>query len=248
MNAFNRFAALTCFVAMSAVLPLHAADVTVFSDGPLQTSLVKIVADFQSETGHKVDVVYGTAPALKARLAAGERADVLISLAPEIEEMNSRNRFVAVEPGIASIKLALAVRAGTPPPDIATLDRFRQAMLNADSIIHNSLASGLAFARQLDRNEIEGQVRAKLVAVPGNTQFTELLKRNGYDVAVGQLTQVIANDKLRLAGVLPPEMQSETVYSAGALSDAKAPDASRALVAFLASPKAAAVFAAAGAR
>jgi molybdate transport system substrate-binding protein len=245
----GRFAVLTCLVVMmAAALPLRAAELTVFSDGPLQTALVKIVADFQADTGHKVDVVYGTAPALKAKLAAGERADVLISLAPEIEEMKRHNQFTATEAGIASVKLGLAVRSGALPPDIATLDQFRQAILNADSIIHNSLASGLAFARQIERFGIAEQVRSKLVVVPGNAQFTELLKRSGNDLAAGPLTQIVANDKLRLAGVLPPQVQSETVYSAGAFADAKALDASRALVAFLASPKAAAAFAAAGAK
>src|SRR5215211_4133436 len=58
----------------------RAAEIKIFSDGPLQTALVRIVPEFRAQTGHGVEVVYGTAPTLKAKLAAGEKADVLVSL------------------------------------------------------------------------------------------------------------------------------------------------------------------------
>ena len=50
-------------------------------------------------------------------------------------------------------------------------------------------------------------------------------------------------DKLR---PLPPELQKYTVFSAGVLTGAQAPQAARALVRFLASPDAAAVIVASG--
>lgn len=79
----------------------YAAELKVFSDGPLRTALIRIVADFRSDTNHDVEVVYGTAPALKAKLAAGEKADVLISLAAEIEEMAKSNEFAATQFAVA---------------------------------------------------------------------------------------------------------------------------------------------------
>jgi molybdate transport system substrate-binding protein len=226
----------------------QAAEITVFSDGPLQTAMVRVASDFQAATGHTVRMVYGTAPALNAKLQAGEQPDVLISLAAEIDEMANHNRFAAVERSIASIKLGLAVRNGVAVPDIKTLDAFKQTLLRADAIIHNSLASGLLFARQLERIGIADQVKSKMVVIKGNTQLAELAKRTGNDVAAGQLTQLIVSKEVQFAGALPPEAQAETVYSAGAFASSKSLDAARAFVQFLASPKAAAVFAAAGAR
>jgi molybdate transport system substrate-binding protein len=98
----------------------------------------------------------------------------LISLAAEIDEMAKHNKFAATEPGIASIKLGLAVGLGAAKPDIATLDSFKQTLLQADAIIHNSLASGLAFAKQLERIGIAEQVKSKIVVIKGNTQLAEL--------------------------------------------------------------------------
>jgi molybdate transport system substrate-binding protein len=226
----------------------QAAEITVFSDGPLQTAMVGVARGFQAATGHTVQMVYGTAPALNAKLQAGEQPDVLISLAAEIDEMAAHKKFAAMERSIASIKLGLAVRNGVAMPDIKTLDAFKQTLLSADAIIHNSLASGLLFARQLERIGIADQVKSKMVVIKGNTQLAELAKRTGNDVAAGQLTQLIVSKEVQFAGALPPEAQAETVYSAGAFASSKSLDAARAFVQFLASPKAAAVFAAAGAR
>lgn len=249
MGFWKRYlTAVTGIAIVFEVAATQAAELKVFSDGPLQTSMVKIAAAFQSETKHVVHVIYGTAPALRAKLQAGEQADVLISLAAEIEEMAKHNKFLATQMGIASIKLGLAVRKSAAVPNIQTVDALERTLLGADSIIHNNLASGLLFAKQLERIGIAEQLTPKIVVIKGNTQLVELAKRKGNDVAAGQLTQLIASEDVQLVGALPSEAQAETVYSAGAFSDSKSPDAAKAFVQFLASHPAAAAFAAAGAR
>jgi molybdate transport system substrate-binding protein len=249
MFVLSRFFVAACVTPLTLwTISSQADEITVFSDGPLQTAMVKIASDFQSATGHTVQTVYGTAPALNAKLKAGEQPDVLISLAAEIDEMARHDKFSAIQRGVASIKLGLAVRNGVAIPDIKTLDAFKQTLLRADAIIHNSLASGLSFAKQLERIGIAEQVRSKMVVIKGNTQLAELAKRTGNDVAAGQLTQLIASKEVQFVGALPPEAQSETVYSAGAFARSKSSEAARAFVEYLASPKAAALFAAVGAR
>lgn len=249
MSFRNRCLAAIASIAMVLeVASVQAAELRVFSDGPLQTSMDKIAAAFQSQTTHQVHVVYGTAPALRAKLQAGEHADVLISLATEIEEMERHNKFLAKQVSVASIKLGLAVRKGAAVPNIQTVEALKRTLLGADSIIHNSLASGLLFAKQLDRIGIAEQLKSKIVVTKGNTQLVELIKRNGNDMAAGQLTQLIASNEVQLVGALPSEAQAETVYSAGAFSTSKSPDAAKAFVQFLTSPAATAAFAAAGAR
>jgi molybdate transport system substrate-binding protein len=225
----------------------QAADLKVFSDGPLQAALVQIVPSFQAQNGHDVQVVYGTAPALKAKLAGGEKADVLISLEPEIAELRKMDKLVATQESVANIKLGLAVRTGAVVPDIKTLDAFKRTLLSADTILHNDLASGRAFATQLERIGIAEQVKSKVFVVKGNGQLEELEKRTGNDVAGGQLTQIIATKSVQFVGELPPEAQSETVYSAAVFSDSQSPDVARDFIQFLTSPKATAILAAVGA-
>jgi len=248
MFASIRFTALASLAFAFLCLPCQADQITVFSDGPLSTAMAHIAKDFQSATGHTVQMAYGTAPALREKLKAGEQPDVLISLAAEIDEMAKHNTFSTTEPSVASIKLGLAVRNGAAPPDIKTLDGFKQTLVRADSIIHNSLASGLSFAKQLERIGIAEQVKSKIIVIKGNTQLVELARRTGNDVAAGQLTQLIASKDVQFVGALPSEVQTETVYSAGALVISKSPDVARSFVQFLASSKAAAIFSSVGAK
>jgi molybdate transport system substrate-binding protein len=249
MGLFKHFLLAAC-IASGALwnVPSKASDLLVFSDGPLGSALAGIVAEFQSGTGHKVQVVFGTAPALRAKLNAGEQPDVLITLAAEIDEMAKHDKLAATEREVARIKLGLAVRHGVARPDIATLNALKDTLLKADSIIHNNLASGLLFAKQLERIGIADQVKSKIVVIKGNTQLGELAKRNGTDVAAGQLTQLLDSKDVQFVGPLPQEAQAETIYSAGALSTSKSLSAARAFLTYLAGPKAAAAFQAAGAR
>ena len=249
MVLFKHLLAAGCMASVALWnAPSRAADLLVFSDGPLRGALAGIVADFQSVTGHKVRVVFNTAPALRARLKAGELPDVLITLAADIDEMEKHEKLAATAREIARIKLGLAVRRGSPKPDIATLHALKQTLLQADSIIHNSLASGLLFAKQLERIGIAEQVKSKIVVIKGNTQLAELAERKGNDVAAGQLTQLLASKDVQFVGALPQEAQAETSYSAGALSTSKSLSAAQAFVKYLGGAKAAAAFQAAGAR
>jgi molybdate transport system substrate-binding protein len=249
MDLFKHFLPAACIASIAlGSTSSTAADLLVFSDGPLRAALTEIVRKFQSDTGHKVQVVFATAPALRARLNAGEQPDVLITLAAEIDEMAKHGRLAATEREVARIKLGLAVRHDAPKPDITTLDALKRTLLNADSIIHNSLASGRLFATQLERIGIAQQVKSKIVVIKGNTQLAELAKRKGSDVAAGPLTQLLASNEVQFVGALPQEAQAEVIYSTGALSTSKSLSSARAFITYLAGPKAAAAFQAAGAR
>jgi ABC-type molybdate transport system substrate-binding protein len=57
---------------------------------------------------------------------------------------------------------------------------------------------------------------------------------------------IIADKRLKLAGTLPTELQSPIPYAVAPMTDAGQPEAAKAFVQFLVSPKAKAEFAAAG--
>jgi molybdate transport system substrate-binding protein len=246
---------LTVAVAAVATLlasaPASAGDLVVFSDGPLKPALDKIAMRFQAKSSHQVGIVYGPSPVLKAKLAAGEAADILISLTADIDAMAADGKLVAIGQGVARIKLGLAVRSGVPRPGIATLDAFTQALLRADAVIHNNVASGLAFARQLDRIGIAEQLKPKMVVIgPVPGVLVELTKRSGNEVGIGQMSQIIEADGqgIDMVGPLPPEVQSEITYAAGIFPATKSMTAAKEFVAFLGSPEANALLIIAGAK
>jgi molybdate transport system substrate-binding protein len=57
------------------------------------------------------------------------------------------------------------------------------------------------------------------------------------DLGFQQLSELIGQPGIEIAGPLPPEIQAVTVFSAGLSSKSQNPESARALVAYLASPE-----------
>lgn len=243
--------AISLWLAPALSLSAAAADLKAFVDGPLRPAMAKLSADFRAQTGHILSSEFGSAPALKARLAAGEKADVLISLADDMEQLSKQGRVQALEVGVARIKLGLAVREGVAVPDIRTLASFKDALLKSDAVIHNNVASGKAFVAQLDKAGLLPLLKDKLVEVPVTQGvIPEIIKRRGNELGVAQMSQIIEfiGKGSSAVGPIPPEIQVEIVYSAGVLSGSAAAEAATAFVRYLNSSVAAATLSAAGAK
>ncbi len=94
----------------------------------------EIGEEFMHKTGHKLSYVIGTTGALQTRLRAGEHADVIAISAEGADALAKEGRFSGAREPFARSVIAIAVKAGTPMPDISTPDKFKQTMLNAKSI------------------------------------------------------------------------------------------------------------------
>lgn len=221
-----------------------------FVDTPLRTAMARMAGDLKS-MNIEVEFDYSSAPAHKARLAAGEKPDVILSLAADVALLQRDNKASLLSEGIARIKLGLAVRDGVSFPKIDSLDDLKRAFASADSIIHNDVASGRAFVAQLDKAGLREQFKAKLVEVPVSAGvMPEIVKRSGRDLGIVQMPQIVefASKGIRLAGALPPEVQVEIVYSAAVLTAGSDKQIAASFVRYLASPAGVAAFAAVGAR
>lgn len=228
-----------------------AADIKVLSDGPLRSALTEIAERFQRQTEHRVHLSFGAAPALKTRMAEGETAEVLIMPAAEAEELTKQRKLNSGgQATVAHIGIGLAIREGVPVPEIGTLEALKETLLRADSLIFTTLASGNHFLKVAERLGISDDVKSKSTQLPsGAAVFDEVLKRNGRDIGIGSIVQIMdyGPNGLRLVGPLPPEIQSLTVFVAGVLASAKAPEAAKEFIRYLATPESRASFAAAGA-
>lgn len=231
--------------------PAGAADIKVLSDGPLRSVLTSIAEGFQRQTEHRVHLSFGSAPALKARMADGEIAEILITPAPEAEELTKQGKLNPDgQAAVARVGIGLAIREGVPVPEVATLNALKETLLRADSLVFTNLASGMHFLKVAERLGIVEDVKSKTTQLPsGGAVFDEVLKRNGRDIGIGSIIQIMEYGPkgLRLVGPLPAEVQSLTVFMAGVLTSAKTAEAAKEFIRYLRTPESQAAFAAAGA-
>jgi molybdate transport system substrate-binding protein len=152
-----------------------------------------------------------------------------------------------VRADVARSAMALAVQHGAKKPDISSAAKFKEALLAARSLgMSNPVGGGQSGANLIkifDQLGITEAMRTKSVYGPGGPAglIGNFLVRKEVEIGIQQLPELMAVPGIDIVGPLPPEIQSTTVFSAGLSTNAKNPDGGRALIAFLATPKAAAV-------
>ena len=151
---------------------------------------------------------------------------------------------------LASSGVAIAVKAGAPKPDISTAEALKQTLLKAKSISYSEPAaggaSGVYFAKLLERLGIADEMKAKTKYPPPGGFSGELLLTGEAELAVQQKPELLHVAGIEIVGLLPGDLNMVTVFAAGIAADSKNADAAKAVIQSLHSPEAAVVFRAKG--
>ena len=227
-----------------------AADVKVLSAGAIEPGLLRAAEQFERASGNEIKVQFNTAPQLTKRMAEGEVADILIA-PPAVLDEQAKNSRIATQGRfmLGRVGAGVVVRASAPNPDIATVEALKQALLSADSIVYNTASSGLYLEKLFERIGIAEQIKAKTTRYPnGEDVMGHIIKGKGNELGFGAITEIKLFEPkgLKLVGPLPPNVQNYTGYGAALMSNAPSADAAKAFLAYLATPEAKQIFAAAG--
>ena len=240
---------LFVFMAMTVFATgLVARELVVFSAGAVKPALAVLAPQWESGSGHHLRVTYASAGELRAKLAAGEHADIIIlprenlAAAGELFDAASRRDLGAVGIGVA-------VRAGARLPDLSSEDALKRELLAAKSVTYMDPArgtSGKYFDEVvLPKLAIRDQVRAKAVLGEGG-MIAEKVARGEVEMAFQQMTELLPVGGIAIAGMLPPSLQKITVYTGAVMKSSKSPGEAAALLAFLMSRESRAAFLARG--
>jgi molybdate transport system substrate-binding protein len=241
---------LATVLAATVALPgAGAADIKVLTAGAFKQVVLALVPDFEKTTGHKVTLDNDTVGALVKRIEGGEAFDVAILSPAAIDSLTKAGKIAPGAPALARVGVGVVVKAGAPPPDIATVGAFKQALLAAKSVAYIDPAaggsSGIYVAGLLDRLGIADAVKPKARLIKGGA-VAEHVAAGEAEIGIHQISEILPVKGATLVGPLPKEIQNYTVYAAGVATAARDGEAAKALVAFLAGPAAAPVLQAKG--
>ncbi len=222
-----------------------AADVKVLSAVAMKPVLDDLASEFEVATGNKLTISYAVAGELLKRIEGGEFADMTILPRPWFDPLLTERKIAAGNQIVlARSTVGVSVRTGAPKPDISSVDAVRRSLLAAKSIVYadpaKGGASGVHFARVLEKLGIVEEMKPKTILIPG-AGAAEVVARGEAQIAVSQTIDLIRVAGADYVGPLPPELQNTTdfVFSAGVLTGAKEPEAAKALIKFLSRPDAA---------
>ena len=140
----------------------------------------------------------------------------------------------------------MAVKAGSPKPDISSVDAFKRALVNAKSVAYVGEGhSGQYFVGLLDRLGIAEPMKPKLMP-KGVADVVKAGASGEAELVVYVIPGILADRGVELVGPLPAEIQSYVSLTAALSATAKEPEAGKALITFLTSDAATPVIKAKG--
>ena len=222
----------------------QAAEVHVMISGGLSAAYNALVPEFEKATGNKVVTAYGpsmgtTVNAIPVRLGRGEPADVLILVGYALDDLIKQGKAEAgSKVDLVNSKIGVAVKAGSPKPDISSADALKRALLAAKSVAYSDSASGVYVSTVMfDKLGIAAEMKDKARKIPA-TPVAEIVAKGEAELGLQQISELKAVAGVDVVGPLPQSLQKITVFSAGIAAGAKEAEAGKALIKFLASPAA----------
>jgi molybdate transport system substrate-binding protein len=221
-----------------------SSSLRVLMSGGFAGAYDQLLPEFERTSGIKVTTGSGASQGngphtIAAQLARGVPADVVIMSREGLAELVEADRIAAgTIMDLARVPLGVAVRAGAARPDVSSVDAFKQALLKAETIAVPGSTSGIWLVTELfPRLGLADKLDVTMT--PRGSDASGMVAAGGADLAVMPVSEIMAARGVDFAGTLAPEIQMVQVFAAAMVAGSTAIDASRRLIAFLASPRAA---------
>src|ERR1043166_4647732 len=225
---------------------VRAAEVTLIAPGGIRAAVDQMIPSFERATGHKVKATFGSGGGTKERVIKGEPFDVPIVQLPMEPVLKSGHVITATETPLATVSVGVAVRTGAAKPDIATVDAVKRLLLSSKAIAYPNAASGAAaggsFDETLQKLGIADAMKPKIKIAQGGRGAMELLAKGEVDIGFTFISEIITEPGVEVVGPLPRDISTPTALVGFVSVHSKEPEAAKALLRFLSSSEAAAVY------
>jgi molybdate transport system substrate-binding protein len=232
---------------LSPMAALQAAELKVLAGGAMTAPLKELGAQFESASGHKLAIRFGTTPELIKLVTTGGPFDLAVVPREVFKDAAAQVQFVSgPTTDIARVGLGVAVRSGAIKPEIGTPEALKQTLLKAQSIasIPASAAGAQVFAA-FERLGIAEAMKAKTKAQATPAQIVQAVANGEAELGVF-LINVLTASGLDVVGPFPAELQQEIVFTSAVAANTGEAEAAKAFINYLTTPAAAVVIKAKG--
>ncbi len=236
-----------------AVLTAHfaaAAEIKVYSTIGVKGALEELAPKFEKATGNKLNITWGLISSFTKKAQDGDVPDVLIVSRPSIDSLTKDGKIAAGGVTLGSSIFAFGVKHGAPKPDISTVDAMKKTLLSARAVGYTNPAaggaSGVYFSKMIEKLGIAEQIKAKSKFPPPAGFVGTLLTSGEVDIAFQTKPELTTTEGVDVVGPPPGDLGQTNVFAAGVGAASKNSDVGKALLKFLTSPEAQAVFKAKG--
>jgi molybdate transport system substrate-binding protein len=213
---------------MRTILPLalilsftssaSSEELTVYAAAVVKTPLLRMAAEYEAATGHKINCVFDTAGATDQRFRADPGAAFVITSQALIsagEKSGSLKDGISYRLG--DTVAGIAAPPGSTKPDISTAAKLKTALLSARRIAFSDPARGATvgthFMKMIESLGIKDEVLKKATLAQDGVATMRLVLEGKADLGVTQISEVVQADRRALVGPFPEEFDLSTTFS-----------------------------------
>lgn len=227
-------------IATLSAAAANAAEIKVISAGAVRGLIATIIEDYSRQSGHTFDFTIGTTGQLRAVILSGFPADLIITSAPLMRELEqSPNLTPGSRVDLGRMGSGVVTREGAPVPDVSTPEAFKQTLIRAKSVALTDPTAGgtsaVHLVSLLERFGIPDLVKSKGVLTVGGKETAEAVVKGEAEIGFTLVSEIIAVKGARLSE-LPASLQSYTLYTTAIPKASREPAFARAFVSHLTSP------------
>ena len=240
--------ALSALALVFTAVPAGAAEIRVICSNALKTALEEIAPAFENGAGQRLSITWGPTIPLKVAIENGAAFDVTLLTMDAVDDLIRQGRLAAdTRTLLVTSRAGLAVRRGSPKPDIATVEAFKRALLAASSIGYvEQGATGAYLKTLLPRLGIADAVKGRVRLLPPENPAAKAVANGEAEIGMTQISEILPYAGAELVGPLPAEIGLTMKFGAAVEARAVHAEAARALLKFLTTAAAADAFRAKG--
>jgi molybdate transport system substrate-binding protein len=216
------------------------AEITLLSSMATQPLLAALAQAHERAGGATVRLESVGGVDAARRVQAGEVFDVVV-LADDALAALAGQGLVRGSRAIADSRVAIAVRDGTPRPDVRSEAALRESLLAARSIGYSTGPSGRALLQLFERWGLAETLKSRLVQARPGVPVGQLVAAGEAEIGFQQLSELQGLAGLTLLGGLPPGLEIDTTFAGAIGARSTQPEAAQALLDFLSDPGTAAL-------
>jgi len=190
------------------------APLKVLCTNGLKSVFLEAGEQLSSKTGVNFSAEYGSTKKFTDRIAEGDTPDVVILTDEAIDTLIGQGKLSHGRTDLAKSFIGVAVRAGTPKPNISSVPAFIATLKAARAISRSKLgASGMHLETVLKKLGIAEELSPKIKIYDGVS--AQACADGEVDIAIQQISELMPVAGLEIVGPLPDELQKVTMFSAG---------------------------------
>lgn len=209
------------------------------SGGAAQGLVESVRPAFEAASGCTIDGTFGAVGAMKARLLAGEPADLMILSRALIEELAKAGHVTSASiRDIGAVPTSVAARGGDARPAVGTADELRTALQAADEIHFPDpelATAGIHFAKVMRDLGVWNALTDRRHPAPNGAAAMRALANSTacHPIGCTQATEILSTPGIVLVAPLPPGCALATTYTCAVTRHAEATSEAASLVAML---------------